>query len=252
MPCRARRLVQQLDERNAVQLLTVDSNRHALLEAYLHVARLVRCSGDGDCPRVRLFRRFHPRVLEVACLDAASPEVLVRGVGAALVEVQRDVALLRIGDLVVAGHAPLAGGRDDLQRGRERGGADIEPHLVVPLPRAAVRDARRPLLLCDAHEVLRDERPAERGRERVDALVDGARPQRRPDELAHELLARVHHVRAYRADVERALSSAFQVHLPAQVHRERCNVGAVLLLQPADGNGGVETPAVSENYLVSH
>ena len=84
---------------------------------------------------------------------------------------------------------------------------------------AAVRDRRRAFDLRDVDEMLRDERPAERGGQRVAALVHRAGLQRRQDEVARELLAHVEHVRARRADRQRALPHVVQFLALPEVHR---------------------------------
>ena len=58
---------------------------------------------------------------------------------------------------------------------------DIEPDLVVALAGAAVGDRVGALALGDLDEELRDQRPGERGGQRVGALVERVRLEVRPD-----------------------------------------------------------------------
>ena len=102
-------------------------------------------------------------------------------------------------------------GAIDLDLRVERARGNVEPNLIVPFARAAVGNRRRPFEMRDLDEAARDQRPAERRRERIPVLVDGARLQRRQDELARELLADVQDVRAHRADRERALADVFEL-----------------------------------------
>ncbi len=71
---------------------------------------------------------------------------------------------------------------------------DIEPHLVVALARAAVGDRIGPLALGDLDQQLRDERPGERGGQRVGTLVHGVGLEMRPHEVRDESLARIDHI----------------------------------------------------------
>ena len=54
--------------------------------------------------------------------------------------------LAGVGDFFDAGHAPFAGGGDDLEIGGERADGDIEPDLVVAFSGAAMGDGGRALL----------------------------------------------------------------------------------------------------------
>ena len=55
-------------------------------------------------------------------------------------------------------------------------GRDVEADLVVALAGAAVGDRVGALALGDLDEQLRDERPGERGGQRIGALVERVRP----------------------------------------------------------------------------
>ena len=160
--------------------------------------------------------------------------------------------LVGVGDLLVARHVPLARRGYDLDLRGEGRGRHVEAHLVVALAGAPVGDGEGLLFEGDAHEVLGDEGPSEGRGERVDALVERAGLERGPHVLVDELLPRVDDVRPDSADADRALPRFFEIDLAAEVHRKRGNLCAVVLLQPADGHGGVQAPAVGENDLVSH
>ena len=98
----------------------------------------------------------------------------------------------RVDDLGGAGRQlPLADGGEDLEVGREGRGGDIEADLVVALAGAAVGDGRGLLFPGDIDEQLGDERPRQRGGERVAALVEGAGHHGLEDEGAREGLLRV-------------------------------------------------------------
>ena len=140
-------------------------------------------------------------VLDPAALARAAPEVVVdrvrRRLAAAL---DRDAVLARVGDLLLAAHPPLADRRDHLELGCQRRDRGLDPHLVVALAGAAVGDrvAARPARVLDRE--LGDQRPAERGEQRIAEAVDRVGLDRRQHVLVRELLARVDDVALDRAE----------------------------------------------------
>ena len=104
--------------------------------------------------------------------------------------------LTGVGDLFDARHAPLAGRRDHLEVRRQRPDRNIESDLVVALAGAAVRDGRRAFLPRRLNHQSGDERPAKRGGDGIDALVESVGLEGGKDELADELVADIGDVRA--------------------------------------------------------
>ena len=90
--------------------------------------------------------------------------------------------------------AGLLGARDLVQRRIER--RDRLREAAAIAPGRAVRDERGVLDRRDLDELLRDQRPAERGRHRIARIRQRAGLERRQHAVARELLARVEHVRA--------------------------------------------------------
>ena len=139
----------------------------------------------------------------------------------------------RVLELVVAVHAPFSDRSHDLQVRRESRRRDVEAHLVVALAGAPMRDGLRTLAARDLHHHRRDQRPAQRGRERIFLLVDSASLQRRPDEHLEEGKASIGDVSRGRARLQRPSLDRVQVLFLAEVDGERDHVPA-LVLQPAD------------------
>ena len=129
---------------------------------------------------------------------------------------------------------------------------DVEADLVVALAGAAVRDGRRLLDLGDLDELLRDERAAERRRQRVAVLVERVGLQRRQDVVARELLAHVEHVRADGAGRQRAVADVLELLALSEVHRDGDDLGAVLLREPGDGDRRVEPAGVRQHDPFHH
>ena len=230
--------------------LAVQRHRHAALERHLDHLRLVRRElrprdelEDVVVGRVR-------EVLDPLALGRAPPQVVVDRVRRALrAALDRDPVLARVGDLLVAAHLPRPHRRDHLELGRERRHRALDPHLVVALAGAAVGDRVAAGLARVLDRELRDQRPAERGEERVAVAVVGVRLDRREDVLLRELVARVDHVRLDRAEPRRlALDHVVVLARLAEVDRQRDDLGLVLVLDPLEHHARVEPAGVEEQH----
>ncbi len=158
---------------------------------------------------------------------------------------------MRVIDLLVARQPhPDPHRGDDLESRVQRMRRDIEADLVVALAGAAVGDRIGAFARGDLDEELRDERPGQRRGQRVGALVERVRLEVRPDEIGHEALAGVHDIGARGPRGHRSFLDARAQRPAAQVHRERDDLDAVLLLEPGDGDGRIESARVGEDDLV--
>ena len=161
--------------------------------------------------------------------------------------------LLGEGDRLVAGHAGVADRGEHLQVRAEGADADLEAHLVVALAGAAVGDHRGAVVLRGGDEVLDDQRPGQRGDQRVAVHVEGVGLQRREAELVGVLVAHVGDDRLDRAAVERALADDVHVLAAlADVAGDGDHLGAGLLGDPADGHGGVQATRVGQDDTFGH
>ena len=122
-------------------------------------------------------------------------------------------------DLLVAGHLPFAHRGDDLQVGGERLEGDVEADLVVALAGAAVGDGLGLVLAGGIDHQLGDERPAQRGGQRILALVHGAGHQGGPDEAIDEQVAGVDGDGVDGAGLEGLLADRLDVLALAEVAR---------------------------------
>ena len=237
--------LEQLDEAEA---LAVEADRHAALELDLHGLRLVgRLLGRRDELEDVVVGRVR-EVLDPASLRGAAPEVVVdrvgRDLGAAL---DGDPVLARVLDLLVAAHLPAAHGRDDLQLGRERGDRGLDADLVVALAGAAVGDRVAAGLARVLDRELGDQRAPERGEQRVAAAVERVGLDRRQDEVAGELLARVDGEAVDRADPARlALDDLVVLAGLAEVDRQRDDLGLVLVGDPLEHHARVQAARVEQ------
>ena len=127
---------------------------------------------------------------------------------------------------------------------------DIEADLVIALARAAMGDRVGAFALGDLDEELRDQRPGERGRQRVRALVQRVGLEVRPDEVGDEALAAIDDVGARGARRHGPRLDTGAQRPTAEVDRERDDLDPVLLLEPGDGDRGIETAGVGEDDLV--
>ena len=192
----ARGALQQLDQ---LEPLSVERDRPPCLEADRDRLRLVRrLLGPGD-ELEDLVGGGGLEVLDLQPFRGAAPEVVVDRVGSRLgAALDRYPVLAGVGDLLLAAHPPLAHRGDHLQLGVQRGDGRLQPHLVVALAGAAVGDrvATGPPRRLDPQP--RDQRPAQRGEQRVAAPVEAVGEDRRQDVVLGELLAGIHHHRCPR------------------------------------------------------
>ena len=170
-PVGAGKRVQLGDELGERQLLSVEGDGDARLEADRDLGRLRRGRGvRGE--RVGLLRRRRPRILERSGLDRAPEEVLVDRERRRLRRDDGNPIGDRVLDLLVAGPDPVAQRCDHVQPGVVRLERELEAQLVVALAGAAVHDGLGPELGGDLRDCLRDHRARERRDERILALVE--------------------------------------------------------------------------------
>ena len=234
------------------QALAVEGDRQAGLEADRHRLRLVgRLLGPGDELEDVVLGRV-VEVLDPAALRGAAPEVVVDRVGSDLgAALDRDPVLAGVGDLLLAAHLPGADRRDRPQlrrQGRDRG---LDPHLVVALAGAAVGDRVAAGLARVLDRELGDQRPAERGEERVAVAVDGVGLDRRREELGGEALAGVDDVALDGAELPRLLLDHPVVLAGlAEVDGEADDLGLVGVLNPLQHHARVEAARVEQQDAV--
>ena len=245
--------VQPFDQLDAAEGVAVERHRRPAFEPDGDVGGLVGRAVRRPRPGVGVLGRLVGQVFEHAAFDAAAPEVLVDGEWLLQRHRHRNAVALGVGDLLgPVGHVPLAGGRDNAEAGVEGAGAHVEPHLVVALGGAAVGDGGGPLLTCHADHQLGNQGAAQSGAEGIDALVHGVGVQRRKDEVVDEPRTGVLDVGRRRSRRQRLLPRRAKVDVAAEVGGDGDHVHAVVLLQPANGDGRVEPAAVRQYDLIAH
>jgi hypothetical protein len=111
---------------------------------------------------------------------------------AALVLGDRDLMLL--GEFNEPGarcQIPFAPGRDDADRRLERVIGQFESDLIIALAGRTMRHRIRADLPGDLDLLLRDERPRDRGAEKILPLIQCVHAEHREDEILHEFLAHI-------------------------------------------------------------
>ena len=126
-----------------------------------------------------------------------------------------------------------------------------------PLPGAAVRHGRRPVPARLGDQVAHDHRPRQRRDERVLALVAGVGLQRRDAELLGHLVAGVDHDGLDRAGGQRPGPDGVPVLAAAvgrlpDVDRDGHHLDALVLNEPAHGDGRIEAAAVGQYHPIRH
>jgi hypothetical protein len=159
--------------------------------------------------------------------------------------------LLRVRDLLVAAHLPLAHRRDDLQVRREGRDRRLDAHLVVALAGAPVRDRVGVVLMRRVARQLRQQRAAERREQRVPALVAGVGLDRGRHVVPSELLLGVDHQARDGAQVEGLLAHRVEVvRRLAQVDAEGHDLRVILVLDPLQHHRGVQATRVEQHHAV--
>ena len=92
------------------------------------------------------------------------------------------------------------------------------------------------------HQFLGDERARERGGHRRAVVKERVGLERRQHEVVGERFAQVEDMRPHGPKGERAIADGFELALLPEVHRDRNDVGVLVLFQPRNGDGGVEPP----------
>src|SRR5436190_15232437 len=241
-------LVETLHEIDALDLRSVEPDRYALVKPDLDLVRLRRRFVGIDRPLEDVARGGAPRILEHAGLDRAPPEIHVDAVRALLRRLNGDAVLLRIVDLLVARHVHAATHRRDHREvGRKSADREVEPHLIVALSSAAVRDEARVLRTRGVHEKLRQERAAERRRQRITVLVERSSLKCRPYEVTKEDVAGVLHDRLSRATRDGLALDGVEIASRAKVPGAGDDLKAERLAEPRDGDAGVEAARVRQD-----
>ena len=123
----------------------------------------------------------------------------------------------------------------------------------LPLPVQPCETIVPPCLRGRGHQVLDDQRPGQRGHQRVAVHVEGVGAQRRQAEVGGELLAGVDHLGLDGAAVQGPLADDVHVLAAlADVDGDRDHLGAGLLGQVRDGDGGVQASGEREDDPLGH
>jgi len=102
----------------------------------------------------------------------------------------------------------------------------------------------------DLHEELRDERPRQRGREGIGALVERPGPDGRPDEALDELPPGVDDVGPAGSGAQGPIGDAGAERTAADVDGQGDDLGVVLLAQPGDRDRRVQPALVGKHDLL--
>src|ERR1039457_4477456 len=234
-------------QRRGPEPLAIHGRRQAGREgdrdALGHVRRLLGIDRELEHRGLGL----EPGLFQRAALVREMPEVAVARVGILLRGGDGDAPRRGVVDGVLARRdVPLAPRRDDRELRRERHVRELEPDLVVALPGAAVRERVAARRERDLDLLLGDER-ARRGRaEQVVVLVCGARLEDREQVVLCELVLCVDEEELGSAGLLRLLFEARGLLGLADVYRNGHDRAAVILLEPGNDDGCVETARVSE------
>ena len=130
---------------------------------------------------------------------------------------------------------------NDFKVWRECRIAELETHLIVALTRGTVGDSIRAFALSDLDVGLSNQRPCNRSAEQILTLVDRIGAHHRKNKIAGKLFDQVDGVVRRRAGGLGFFGQAIEFFLLADVGRVGNNFSVVVLLEPANENGSVQT-----------
>ncbi len=194
-----------------------------------------------------------PQLLQEAGLHRAAPDVLVDGERRTLGDVDRDRVLLGERDGLLPGPGVIADRGQHLQIRCKRGESDFETDLVVTLAGAAVGDHAAAVLPGCGHQMLRDQRPAQRRDQWIAVHVESIGLNGTQAVLVSELVAGVDHDRLGGPAVHGPL--AHDLHILAalsEVDGDGHHLFAGLPADPADGHRGVQAAGVGQDDALGH
>ncbi len=98
-----------------------------------------------------------------------------------------------------------------------------------------------PGFLRDAHQMLADQRPRDRGSQQIQPLIQRVGPEHRKHEVPHELLAHIDDMNVLRRDPHQQglLAGRLQFLALAQVGGEGHYLAAIFRLQPFQDDRGI-------------
>ena len=152
--------------------------------------------------------------------------------------------------LVVRSEANMHPVLGDLHFRHERVGTELEADLVVALAGRAVGDGVGADLFGDFDLALGDQRAGDRGAEEILALVQRVRSEHRKDEVLDKGFAEIVDEDFLHAQHLGLGARGFELLALAEVGGEGHHLAAVVFLQPAQDDGGVETARISEDHLL--
>ena len=246
-------LVQVLNQGNTVHLLAVHSGGNALLKVDGNIGRGIRCLLRGNTQLQEaglVVLRLQRGLFEVQTLVAQMPQVLVLGVVGLAVDLQGDVVSLGVVDLLVTAlDVPLTPRSNDGHIGAQGLEGQLKTHLIIALAGAAVADGICTFLDGDIRQSLGDAGTCKAGAQQV-VLVLCAELQGGEDVVLDEVLLQVEDVQLGSAGSLSLLFQTVQLSTLTHVAGDSDDFAVVVVLfQPGNDDGGIQTAGVSQNNL---
>ena len=235
-------------------LFPVNRNGNALLEFQGHIGRNIGRIDRGDThfQETGLFiQRLVAGVFQVQAFVAEMPEVLVLGVVRFPRDLQRDVMRFGIIDFLVPGlDIPLTPGRDNRHIRRKVLDGQFEPDLVISLTGAAVADRVCALFQRNFHEPFRNTGTRMAGTEEI-ILIHSAGFHRGDDIIVHVFIFQIQHVQLGRTGLQGLFLQTVEFGALAHVTGNGNDLRiVVILLQPGNDDGRIQTARIGENNLL--
>ena len=248
----AAQFVQPCQDGGRAQGLAVDRDGIALFKGHLHVFRRIGCLFYRSHALVDEFGRFFGRVFQHLSLGRGVQQIRVNREGRIAALVLGDwnlVGFCKFQQLGAAGQIPFAPRRDHLDRRVQGIGRQLEPDLIIALAGRPMGHGIGPGFMRNPHQMLRNQRPRDRGAKQIQPFVKCIGPEHRKDEIPHELFAHIHDVDILGLDPQqdRLLARWFKLFALAQIGSEGHDLAAIFGLQPFQDDRRIQTARIGED-----
>ncbi|MEA2123178.1 MAG: hypothetical protein JMHAAFGB_01333 [Dehalococcoides mccartyi] len=153
---------------------------------------------------------------------------------------------------LLTGHAPLAGGGNNLQMGGKGVYAHIKTYLVIAFAGAAVGNGGSPFFQGYIYHNLGNQGAGKGGCQRIDTLVHSIGLDSLPDIILGKFLAYVPYVGLFSPYLQGLFFYQGKVFLITHVYGNGNNVHAVFFLKPFDGCRCIQPAGICQYNFFRH
>ena len=150
-------------------------------------------------------------------------------------------------NFIIPVHIPFTDGCDDFNFGIQCKHITLQPHLIVPLPCAAVRNGINVVLLCHFNSLFGYDCPPHRSREIIITLITCVRLDTFCEKFVGKFIL---HIKRYRLDCPELqgffLDGNKVILLLSDIKGKSNNMSFILILNPFEHHAGIKPAGVQE------